>query len=161
MDQGERANFGYLAPTCRLPDNLRISASNEDIRKGRRFDLFASLAICCNSSSPRSAQNYFTIFKKWNLPSAAFSSREKDVQQLMGYVSRAYLTVFHLPHILYKTVGVLESLHCGCLTLKQGELIQLPQRHFNITLSQKFLSDFDWVVFLRGSYRSMRSNLLK
>jgi hypothetical protein len=70
---------------------------------------------------------------------------------------RAFLTVLDRPHILDEDIGVLENLRCGRLAPNQGELIQLLQRHFNIILSQKFLSDFDCtgVVFLRGSYQSI------
>jgi hypothetical protein len=54
MDQGERANFERLVLICHLQHDLSISVSNEDIRRHRRFDLFTSLANCCNSSSAQS-----------------------------------------------------------------------------------------------------------
>jgi hypothetical protein len=82
----------------------------------------------------RQTQNYLAVLNKSNLPCIAFPSRGRDVQHPTDDKPSTLLT-------LDETIGVLENLRCGCWSLDQGELIQLLQRHFDVILSQKLLSE--------------------
>jgi hypothetical protein len=66
MDQGERANFECLALTCRLPENLSISAvtilEGADVSTCSHRLPSAVIVLALGQT-----QNYFTVFNKMEL----------------------------------------------------------------------------------------------